>query len=186
MVEVEDYYVIFGPDGFLGIFYQSSWDIVWEEVTKLVMEFFANGTVIGAINDTNIVLVPKIEVATTMNHFRPISLCNFSYKLISKIIVNRMKSLMPRCISLNQRAFVSGRLIQDNIIVAHEAFHHLKTKKSWKRYEMALKVDMNKAYDRVEWSFVRKVLLKMGFCDGWVERIMMCLSSIKYSLLLSG
>lgn len=174
-----------GPDGFSGIFYHSSWDVIGKEVTAMVKDFFDLGTDLAAINGTNIVLVPKVEAAS-VNHFRPISLCNFSYKVISKIIVNRMKPLLPKCISPNQRTFVPGRLIQDNLMVAHEAFHHLKTKKSGRRYEMAIKVDMNKAYDRVEWSFVRKVLLKMGFCLKWVDNIMRCVSSVHYSLLLSG
>lgn len=175
-----------GPDGFSGIFYHSSWSTVGPEVTKMVKDFFKNGADLFSINVTNIVLIPKIEDAASVNHFRPISLCNFAYKVISKVKVNRMKTFLPKCISLNQRAFVPGRLIQDNILVAHEAYHHLKNKKKGRSFEMAVKVDMNKAYDRIEWGFVKRVLIKLGFCVPWVERIMLCLSSVKYSLLLSG
>lgn len=132
-----------GPDGFSGQFYHSSWEVVGDDVVNMVKDFFAANIDVTCLNDTNIVLIPKVEGAATVNHFRPISLCNFSYKIISKVIVNRMKSLLPKCISANQRAFVPGRLIQDNILVAHEAFHYLKTKKSGKKYEMAIKVDMN-------------------------------------------
>lgn len=102
------------------------------------------------MNDTNLVLIPKVDDPEGVGHFRPISLCNFSYKIISKVISNRMKPLMPKLISENQRAFVKGRVIHDNILVVHEAFHYLKSRVKGKKYELALKLDMNKAYDRVE------------------------------------
>lgn len=108
------------------------------------------------------------------------------YKVVSKVIVNRMKSLLPRIVSNNQCAFVPWRLIHDNIFIAHEAFHYLNCKKSGVNFDVALKVDMNKAYDRLEWSFIEKVLLWLGFCVEWVEKIMLCLSSVHYNLLLSG
>lgn len=101
-------------------------------------------------------------------------------------MVNRMSNILPKIVSHNQQAFVPGRHIQDNLFVAYEAFHFLNFKKRGRKYNLALKVDMNKAYDRLEWSFIEEVLLKLGFCSQWVERIMQCLSSVKYSILLSG
>lgn len=175
-----------GPDGFTGNFYQSSWSIVGADVCRFVRNFFENDVDLQNLNCTNLVFIPKVEGATSVNQFRPISLCNFSYKIISKVIVNRMKGLLLRFISENQRAFVPGRLIQDNIFIAHEAYHHLRTKKKGKNYEMAVKVDMNKAYDRLEWTFIEKVLLKLGFCTEWVSKIMKCVSSVRYNILLSG
>lgn len=90
-----------------------------------VRSFFLDGAVVSMLNETNIVLIPKVDGDVSVNQFRPISLCNFSYKIISRIIVNRMKNLLPRFISENQRAFVPGRLIQDNLVISHEAFHYL-------------------------------------------------------------
>lgn len=175
-----------GPDGFSGSFYHSSWNRVEADVVRMVRSFFDGSGKIDPLHDTNIVLIPKVEGADAINLFRPISLCNFSYKIVSKIIVNRMKSLLDKCVSPNQRAFVPGRLIQDNILIAHEAFHHLKTNKKGSRFEMAVKIDMNKAYDRLEGSFIENVLLKLGFCNAWVNRVMSCIASVKYNLLFSG
>lgn len=90
-------------------------------------------------------MIPKVENAENVGQYRPIGLCNFAYKIISKALANRMREVLARVISRNQRAFIEGRLIQDNILVAHEAYHYLKSKKKGKKYEMAVKVDMNKA-----------------------------------------
>ena len=125
------------------------------------------------MNQTNLVFIPKVEVAETVGQFRPISLCNFCYKIISKILANRMKCVMPKLISEQQRAFVPGRHIQDNIFIVHEAFHYLEREK--KRREVATKIDMNKAYDRVEWDFLEALLRQLGFTDRWVTLVMTCI-----------
>lgn len=117
-----------GPDGLNGLFFQKNWDTVKKDVIKAVMEFFEGGLLPGEVNATIVSLVPKIPMAESLNHLRPISCCNFIYKVISKIIVIRMKDFMGGVISPNQSAFVGGRLIQDNLIIAHEAFHALRKK----------------------------------------------------------
>ena len=89
-----------------------------------------------------------------MKQVRPISLCSIFYKIISKIMVYRMQGFISRIISSNQSTFVKGRLIFDNILVAHEWMHYLKNKRAGTLFEMALKLDMSKVYDRVEWSFL--------------------------------
>lgn len=100
-------------------------------------------------NETDIVLVPKVKVSEMMSQFRPISLCNMCY-IISKVMVLRLKSFLPQMIIDNQVAFLSQRMIHDNIIVAHEAFHYMKRKKKGKVGELGLNIDMKKAYDRLE------------------------------------
>lgn len=121
---------------------------------------------------TNIVLIPKVKFPESLGQYRLSSLCNFSVKVITKVLANRLKSILQEVISLNQSAFVPGRLIQGNILVAHEAFHALKLKKKGLDGFMALKLDFNKAYDRVEWDFVDALMGKMGFHSKWVHWVM--------------
>lgn len=147
-----------GPDGFSALFYQSSWEEVKEEVREMVDSFFTDNTDLDLINSTNIMLIPKNEKPESINHFRLLGLCNVVYKVIAKILTRRMKHLMSRSITQQQRAFVAGRLIQDNVVVAQEDFHHLKLEKKGKRVELALKIDLSKAYDRVEWCFLKRVM----------------------------
>ena len=111
------------------------------------------------------VLIPKEAKLVELTQFRPISYYNFVYKIIVKVMVNRLKPYMEKLITQNQCAFLEKRQIQDNILIANEACHHMKLKKKGKRYEMAIKMDMNKAFYKVEWDFLVAVLKKLGF-DG--------------------
>lgn len=107
-----------GPDGFNGIFYQNHWNIVKGEVSRAVQDFFHGGELPRDINETVVTLIPKVPMLESINQLRPISCCNFSCKIISKIVVLRLKKYMDSLISPNQSAFVGGRLIQDNLLVA--------------------------------------------------------------------
>ena len=135
---------------------------------------------------TNICLIPKMAGPNRMTELRPISLCNVGYKIISKVLCQWLKGLLPNLISETQSAFVSGRLISDNILIAQEMFHGLRTNNSCKDKFLAIKTDMSKAYDRVEWSSVKRLLLKMGFSIDWVALMMQCISSVNYKVLLNG
>jgi ribonuclease HI len=141
---------------------------------------------LSAINCTFIALIPKVLNPSSMNQFRPISLCNFIYKIFAKVIATRLKPMMDSLISHNQSAFVANRSIQDSILVAHEAFHYLKHRKKGKRVDMAIKLDLNKAYDRVEWDFLLAVLIKMGFDRKWVNIISQCISTVSFRVLFNG
>jgi len=121
-----------------------------------------------------------------MAEFCPISLCNVSYKVISKVLSFRLKKLLPGLISETQSAFVAGRLITDNILIAQENFHALWTNPACRKKYIAIKTDMSKAYDRVEWSFLQALMLKMGFAQKWVDLITFCISSVSYKILLNG
>ncbi|ONI00414.1 hypothetical protein PRUPE_6G087800 [Prunus persica] len=175
-----------GPDGFPGLFYDRFWEIIQNFVNNLVTDFFLGNSRLELLNHTHIVLIPKIPKPTSVNHFRPISLCNNSYKILSKLLANRLKTLLPMLISQHQNAFVPGRQIQDNILLAHEAFHYLRLKSSKKSFELGLKLDMNKAYDRVEWDFLEATLCKFSFDNRWVELVMLCVKTITFSLVLNG
>lgn len=121
-----------------------------------------------------------------MRELRPISLCNVGYKIISKIRCQRLKSCLPTLISETQSAFVAGRLISDNILIAQEMFHGLRANKACQNKFMAIKTDMSKAYDRIEWSFIQALLQKMGFDPQWVNLMMECISSVQYRVLFNG
>ncbi|XP_016694556.2 uncharacterized protein [Gossypium hirsutum] len=118
--------------------------------------------------------------------FRPISLCNVLYKILAKVIANRLRLVIKKCIDEAQSAFVLGRLISNNVLLAYEVLHKLKQKKLGKKGFMAVKLDMSKAYDRVEWCFIEEIMVKMGFDLNWVKAIMKCLSSVSYSVIING
>ncbi|KAM6542808.1 hypothetical protein CsatB_007255 [Cannabis sativa] len=175
-----------GPDGMGPGFFQKHWDIVGPDLVAAACNFFESGTFPCNLNDTNLVLIPKKKSPTTMNDLRPIALCNVSYKVIAKVLANRMKLIIDQIISPTQSAFIPGRLISDNIMIAFEVMHYLKRKVHGKKGYMALKLDMSKAYDRVEWGYLRAVMVQMGFDQRWVNLIMACVSTVQYSIFQSG
>ena len=124
----------------------------------MVREFLNKGGRLSNINHTNVVLIPKKTSPSTATYYRPISLCNVVYKLISNVLVNRMKNILPSIIDECQSAFVLGRMIFDNIIVAHETIHTMQTKRRGKMGFLAAKLDMSKAYDRIEWKYLEGVM----------------------------
>lgn len=175
-----------GPDGFPGMFFQNFWQVVGTDTCNAVTSFFEGGYLLKELNKTNIVLIPKVANPESLSQFRPISFCNFSMKIICKVLANRLKLILDNIVSPNQSAFVPGRMIQDNIIVANEAFHFLKTHTKGKRQALALKLDFNKAYDRVQWDFLREVMLRMGFHQDWVHLIMQVVTTVSYSVIVNG
>ena len=175
-----------GPDGPPPLFYKQYWGKVGQEVTSAVLAALNVGIVRSQLNHTFLTLIPKIHSPRKVIDFKPISLSNVLYKIVAKVVANRLKILLPKLISEHQSAFISGRLIIDNILIAHETLHHLKSKRSSRMGYMALKLDMRKAYDRVEWVFLEKIILKMGFNARWVSTIMACIKSVSYSILLNG
>ncbi|KAM1589719.1 hypothetical protein ACFX10_028582 [Malus domestica] len=114
-----------GPDGFTGCFYKDHWEIVGKDVTLVVNAFWHSGKLLRKLNHTNLVLIPKVQCPKSMAQFRPIALCNVIYKIIAKILTNRLKSVMPKIIGEYQSVFVAGKQIQDNILVVHEILHSL-------------------------------------------------------------
>ena len=175
-----------GPDGLSLLFFQHYWHAVEDDVTEAVLSFLFTGVIPPSINRTFISLIPKVKGPTKVSEFRPISLCNIIYKFVSKVVANRIKGLLPLIISDTRSAFQSDKAISDNILVAFETFHHMKNQKSMKGGFMALKLDMSKAYDRVEWRFLELTIRKMGFCNWWVDLIMSCIGSASYQVLVNG
>ncbi|CAN0880643.1 Transposon TX1 uncharacterized 149 kDa protein, partial [Linum grandiflorum] len=151
-----------GPDGFTGLFFQRYWDIIHRDVERVVLEFFRSGRMLRSFNHTWLTLIPKTTDARSMRHLRPIGLCTVVYKIISKIIAGRMGVILPSLVDPAQNGFIRTRLISDNILLAHELVHHLHVY-TGNHHLMALKIDMEKAYDRVEWSFLFPLMQGLGF-----------------------
>lgn len=114
-------------------------------------------------NNTLITLIPKARNPDCMKNPKPISLCNVVYKIISKILSRRLKVILPKIISPTQSAFVPGRLLTDNVFLAHEVIHHMRNKRRGNEAYATVKLDMSKAYDRVEWHFLEAMMTRMGF-----------------------
>ena len=108
------------------------------------------------------------------------------YRLISKILANRLKRVLDAMIDELQSAFVPGRLITDNVLVAFETMHCIDQRKKGKKALMAIKLDMSKAYDKVEWVYLETMMRKMGFHERWSSLIMMCVTTVSYSMLING
>ncbi|KAL6205411.1 hypothetical protein ACLB2K_022671 [Fragaria x ananassa] len=178
-----------GPDGFSLVFYdfyQQFWEIVGADVVMAVREFLNSEELIREINHTWVTLIPKVKTPEYVHQLRPISLCNVIYKLGSKVLANRIKPLLDDIISQHQGTFVPGRLISDNSLLAFEISHCLKRRKRGKVGYCALKIDMSKAYDRVEWSFLETVLSKLGFGGNLLRWVMNCVRTVSYSFLVNG
>lgn len=137
-------------------------------------------------NSTLFTLILKVPKPTSPKDFRPISLCNICYKIVSRAITNRLKPIMSAVINHNQSAFVPGRLITDNVIVAYECMHWIRSNTKNRNGFGALKLDMSKAFDRVEWIFLVKIMTKMGFAETSVNLILRCISSVSYSIRINN
>ena len=135
------------------------------DITQAMLSYLKSGSILKSINHTFITLVPKVNNLERVSDLRPISLCNVIYKIFSKVIANRLKPMLNSIILETQSTFIANRLITDNISIAFESLHHRKTNCTGKKGFMAVKLDMSKGYDRVEWSFLEKILLKLGFQD---------------------
>jgi hypothetical protein len=147
---------VIGLDGLNARFFQKNWAPMGEEICCVVLDILNSGVMPTFFNKTFVALIPKIKHPTCVTEFRPISLCNVLYKLISKVLANSLKKLLPTIIAPTQSTFIPGCLIMDNILAAYETLHTMNTSMKGKKGYMAIKLDMSKAYDRVEWLFWKR------------------------------
>ena len=147
------------------------------------MDFLNLGSTPPKFNETHIVLILKIKNPKRVTGYLLISLCNVVCKLDPKVIANKLRKILPSIISDTQSAFVHGRLIADNVLVAFKTMHHISQKKGVSKGEMGLKLDMGKAYDRVEWGCLDRIMEKLGFHLRWL--ILQHISSIPYSMRIN-
>jgi hypothetical protein len=175
-----------GPDGFPARFLQRNWGLLRDDIVKAVQRFFHDGIMPAEVNDTAIVLIPKKNDPEELKDFRPISLCNVIFKVISKCLVNRLRPILQDIISPTQSAFIPGRLITDNALMAFECIHSIQSGSAARRNFCAYKLDLAKAYDRVDWSFLEGVLAKLGFHSQWIRWVMACVTTVRFSIRFNG
>ncbi|WJZ96460.1 hypothetical protein VitviT2T_015146 [Vitis vinifera] len=172
-----------GPDGFSLFFWQRCWDFVKEEILEMFKEFYDKNIFLKSLNNTFLVLIPKKGGVEDLGDFRPISLLGGLYKLLAKVLANRLKKVIGKVVSPDQNAFVMGRQILDVSLIANEVIG------AWnKRGENGLicKLDIEKAYDSFNWQFLLKVMEKMGFGSKWLRWMWWCISIAKFSVMVNG
>ncbi|GJY55944.1 aspartic peptidase [Tanacetum coccineum] len=172
------------PDGYTSAFFKKSWYIIGNDICFAVRDFFSNAQLLKEINHTFITLIPKVATPMKINDYRPISCRNVIYKCISKILTNRIIEGIKEVVSENQYAFVPGRRISDNILITQELMHGYHRNRGPPR--CAFKVDIQKAYDTVDWRFLENILRFFGFYPTMVSWIMACVTSTSFSISLNG
>ncbi|XP_062028694.1 uncharacterized protein LOC133744637 [Rosa rugosa] len=175
-----------GPDGMSPCFFQKFWHVVGHDVCCAVKAVLTTGTISQESNFTHLTLIPKIKESKLPSDLRQIALCNVIYKIASKVLANRLKLILPHIISPLQSAFVSGRLTSDNTLVATEIAHFMKKLRRQANGFFSLKLDISKAYDRLEWQYLEAILLHLGFCQSWVSIVLATVKSVSYSILING
>ncbi|XP_060961202.1 uncharacterized protein LOC133031689 [Cannabis sativa] len=175
-----------GPDGFHAIFFHKFWGTIGPRVSAVCLAILNGHQSVRKFNKSNVVLIPKVTNPSLVKEYRPISLCSVMYKIVAKAVSLRLKGTLSPLISSFQSAFVPGRAIHDNVMVGFELLHSLFKKNNGVRGFMALKLDMSKAYDRVEWSFLRAIMCKFGFPSRWVDLVMDCVTTPEYCFLVNG
>jgi len=174
-----------GPDGFNAAFYKAAWPWIRQDVLQLVTDFYSSAILHSDINRTFIALIPKKTQAMTPQDFRPISLCNVSYKIIAKSLAERLKPHLPGSIHAGQTAFVHNRHITTNIIASQEIIHSFNLN-NWNHMVFILKIDLAKAFDRINWNFIATALKRLGLSDHFISLIYSCISTNTFSVLVNG
>ncbi|XP_050232935.1 uncharacterized protein LOC126681437 [Mercurialis annua] len=172
-----------GPDGFNYFFYKKAWKSIKGDLISLFQQFYTFANFPVGLNTAFLVLIPKFRGASDIKDFRPISLINGVFKLISKVLANRLSTILPMVISANQFGFIKGRSIHDCHMIATEIIHLIK-----KRREKAflIKLDFRKAFDTISWQFIIQTLRRMNFDSKWISWITSFFDSAQLSVLLNG
>ncbi|KAL0291608.1 UNVERIFIED_CONTAM: putative mitochondrial protein [Sesamum radiatum] len=173
-----------GPDGFTSAFFKAAWAEIGNDVCAAVSEFFVSGKMLKQINAALLVLIPKVQMPTRVSEFRSIACCNVLYKAISKILVKRMQQVLHRLIDYSQNAFVPGRCIADNVLLAQELLSGYNQARLPKR--CTIKIDIQKAYDSVQWDFLLETLKIFNFPSQFISWVEQCVTTAVFSIAING
>lgn len=173
-----------GPDGYTVEFFIEAWQVIGNDVTVAVQSFFLKGFLPKGLNSTILALIPKKEEAKVMKDYRPISCCNVLYKIISKLIANRLKGVLPKFISLNQSAFIKERLLMENVLLATEIVKDYHKEDISPR--CAMMIDISKAFDSVQWPFLLNTLKALGLPEKFINWISLCVTTASFSVQVNG
>ncbi|XP_071700669.1 uncharacterized protein [Rutidosis leptorrhynchoides] len=172
-----------GPDGFNLGFFKKFWDIIKEDVLNAITWFWEKGEFLKGCNASFVTLIPKKRDPITISDYRPISLIGSFYKIVAKILSNRLRRVIPKLIGSEQSAFLKEHFILDGVLIANESIEYLK---KHKKRSLIFKVDFEKAFDCLKWDFLLEVMSCMGFGSKWCEWIRGCLKSASISILING
>ena len=172
-----------GPDGFSMTFFQKCWSVLEKDVMDFFGEVHTHGKFEKSLNATFFSLIPKKVDASNIRDFRPISLIGSVYKLLSKVLANRMRLVLDDVISESQNSFVGGRQILDSVLIANEC---LDSRIKSRVPGLICKLDIEKAYDHVNWDNLLFLLARMGFGNKWISWVRACVSTVCYSVIVNG
>ncbi|XP_027170927.1 uncharacterized protein LOC113770609 [Coffea eugenioides] len=173
-----------GPDGFTSRFFSFAWEVIGPDVFNAILSFFCGVVIPRFFTSTSIILIPKGPNPQDFSKFRLISLCTFFNKVLSKILADRLASLLPCLVSPQQTSFVKGRNITENYLLAQELVSGIR--KASRGGNVALKLDMSKAYDRVSWLFLINVLRRFGFGERFIDMVWRLISNVWFSIIING
>lgn len=173
-----------GPDGYTVEFFKQSWPILGKDFVIAIQSFFLHGFLPKGVNTTILAFIPKKNEAQEMRDYRPISCCNVMYKVISKIMANRLKKILPSSILPNQSAFIQDRLMMENQLLASELVKDYHKASISRR--CALKIDISKAFDSVQWPFLLSILKAMNLPVSFIHMIELCIGTASFSVQVNG
>jgi hypothetical protein len=172
-----------GPDGFTLAFYQKCWSVLKADVMRVFHHFHAYGSFVKSLNATFVTLIPKKAGAKEVKDFRPISLLGSLYKILAKVLANRLRVVLGNLITPTQNAFIKGRQILDSVLIASECIDSILIEN---RPRILCKLDLEKAYDHVNWNFLLYMLERLGFPERWRSWMLYCISTVRLSILVNG
>lgn len=172
-----------GPDGFPMSFYQNFWEMLKVDIMNTIRHFHEHQVFEKSLNATFVALIPKKTEAVELRDFRPISLIGGVYKIITKLLAERLKKVINKLVNKYQMAFIKGRQIMDAALIASEC---VDTRIRGVDPGVMCKLDIEKAYDHVNWEFLINILRQMGFGERWLKWIEVCIKTVRFSILRNG